>query len=320
MSSISKDFLSTLNIVQYYFYRLILPIFLIFGTIGNVFNLIIFVQPYLRKSPCSIYLLVYTIISICWIDFIGLTSSLSIGYSIDISIQSTIICRIRTYIIYVTINLLPELLILVAFDRTCISSRRLIIRQYSTMKIAIYSISCITFFWIIFNIPALIYTNIEQFPTGQFICIPLPNNVFNEFIFVFFAISYGILPPCVLIIFVFIILSNLLHYRNIILSVDNLCQYRPNKKEQQLIIMLLTQILITILCQIPSSIFQIYSVITKNYDKSFEQILIESFIYNLFVFLLYLPSCLSFYVYLIAAKTFRYEVSRAIKKILFISH
>ena len=201
MSSISKDLLSSLNIIQYYFYRLILPMFLIFGTIGNVFNLIIFVQPYLRKNPCSIYLLVYTVISICWIDFIGLTSSLSIGYSIDISVQSTIICRVRTYIIYVTINLLPELLILVAFDRICISSRRLIIRQYSTMKTAVYSISCITLFWIILNIPALIYTNIEQFPTGQFICIPLPNSVFNEFIFVFFAISYGIIPPCILIVF-----------------------------------------------------------------------------------------------------------------------
>jgi hypothetical protein len=199
MSSPTENLFTTLNIAQYRLYHYVLPLFLAFGTVGNLFNLIVFLQPYLRTNPCSIYLLAYTTVSICWVDFVALTASLSIGFSTDLGAQSTAICRIRTYIVYVTINLLPDFLILAAFDRTCVSSKRLTIRQYSTVKVAAYSICGVTLFWILFNIPALIYTDIEQLPTGQPICTPLPGNLFNNFIFIFFAISYGLLPPMILV-------------------------------------------------------------------------------------------------------------------------
>lgn len=199
MSSSVEDLAATLNTLQYSLYRYLLPPFLALGTVGNLFNLIIFLQPYLRTNPCSIYLLAYTIASICWVDFVALTASLSGGFSIALGIQSTAACRIRTYIIYVTINLLPDFLILAALDRTCMSAKKVALRQYSTVKVAAYSICGVTLFWLSFNIPALLYTDIEQLPTGQAICTPLPGNTFNNFIFVFFAVSYGLLPPIILI-------------------------------------------------------------------------------------------------------------------------
>ncbi len=199
MSSSAEDLFTTLNTIQCCLYHYVLPLFIAFGTVGNLFNLIVFLQPYLRTNPCSIYLLAYTTVSICWVDFVALTASLSIGFSTDLGIQSPAACRIRTYIVYVTINLLPAFLILAAFDRTCVSSRRLTFRQYSTIKVAAYSICGVTLFWLLFNIPALIYTEIEQLQTGQSICTPLPGNFFNNFIFIFFAISYGLLPPLILI-------------------------------------------------------------------------------------------------------------------------
>jgi hypothetical protein len=199
MSLPTEDLITTLNTAQYDLYHYVLPLFLSFGTVGNVFNLIVFLQPYLRTNPCSIYILAYTVASICWVDFVAVTSSLSIGFSTDLGTQSPAICRIRTYIIYVTINLLPAFLILAAFDRTCVSSRRLNLRQYSTVKMAACSICGVTLFWLLFNIPALIYTDIQQLPTGQSICTPLPDNFFNNFIFIFFAISCGLLPPLILV-------------------------------------------------------------------------------------------------------------------------
>ena len=199
MPSSTEDLAITLNLIQYRLYRYLLPAFLALGTVGNLFNLVIFLQPHLRRNPCSIFLLAYTVASICWIDFIALTSSLSIGFSVDFGTQSITACRIRTYVVYVTINLLPDLLILAAFDRTCVCARKVTIRQFSSVKVAACSISCVTLFWLIFNIPALIYTSIEKLPTGQPICTPLPSNFFNQFIFIFFTISYGILPPMILI-------------------------------------------------------------------------------------------------------------------------
>ena len=194
MSLSAEELSATLNTIQYRLYRYVLPPLLAFGTIGNLFSLVIFLQPRLRRNPCSIYLLAYTTASICWVDFVALTASLSIGFSIDLGTQSLAVCRIRTYIVYVTINLLPDLLILAAFDRTCVCSRRLSIRQYSTLNVAAHSICGITLFWLLFNIPALVYTSVEQLPTGQPICTPLLSNSFNNFIFIFFTISYGLLP------------------------------------------------------------------------------------------------------------------------------
>ena len=194
-----EDLSDTLNTVQYRLYRYVLPPLIALGSVGNLFNLMVFLQPYLRTNPCSIYLLAYTSVSICWVDIVALTSSLSIGFSTDLSIQSVAACRIRTYIVYVAINLLPDFLILAAFDRTCVSARRLNIRQYSTVKIAVYSICGVTLFWLLINIPAFVYTDIAQLPTGQSICTPLPGNSFNTFIFIFFAISYGLIPPIILV-------------------------------------------------------------------------------------------------------------------------
>ena len=198
--SLSLDNLSTtLNTIQRDLYRYVLIPFLAFGTVGNLFNLIVFVQPYLRTNPCSIYLLSYTFVSLFWLDFMSMTSLLNIGFSIDIGAHSLIACQTRTYIAYVGINLLPDFLILAAFDRTCVCSRRVTVRQYSSVKVAVYSICSVTLFWLVFNIPTWFYTSIQQMPSGQPICTPLPGNPFNDFIFIFFAITCGILPIIILI-------------------------------------------------------------------------------------------------------------------------
>ena len=199
MSSSVHDLSTILNTIQQTLYRYVLLTIILFGTIGNIFNLIVFLQPYLRTNPCSIYLIAYTIASICWLNFTGLTASLNFGFSIDLGTQSVATCRLRTYIVYVLINLMPDFLILAALDRTFITTRKLSIRQYSTIKVAIYSICSVLAFWILFNIPALFYTDIVQMSTGKTICIPLPTNPFSNFIFIFFPISYGLLPPVILV-------------------------------------------------------------------------------------------------------------------------
>lgn len=199
MSLPADNLSTTLNIVQRDLYRYVLAPFLAFGTVGNLLNLIVFVQPYLRTNPCSIYLLSYTVVSLFWLDFMSVTSLLNIAFSIDVGAYSLVVCQIRTYIAYVGVNLLPDFLILAAFDRTCVCSRRVTVRQYSSVKVAAYSICVVTLFWLLFNIPAWIFTSIEQLPSGQPICTPLPGNPFNDFIFIFFAISCGILPLIILI-------------------------------------------------------------------------------------------------------------------------
>ena len=97
---------------------------------------------------------------------------------------------------------------------------------------------------------------------------------------------------------------------------NELSQYRPNEKERQLIVMLLSQVLVTVLCQTPSTIYQVYAVVTRYDQKSYERQTIDFFVYNLFVLVLYLPPCLSFYVYFITTKTFRNECRNVMRKIV----
>ena len=113
-----------------------------------------------------------------------------------------------------------------------------------------------------------------------------------------------------------ITLTKLIRFVKVVLPMNELSQYRPNEKERQLIVMLLSQVLVTVLCQTPSTIYQVYAVVTRYDQKSYERQTIDFFVYNLFVLVLYLPPCLSFYVYFITTKTFRNECRNVMRKIV----
>ena len=89
-------------------------------------------------------------------------------------------------------------------------------------------------------------------------------------------------------------MTKLIRFLKTVLPMNELSPYRPNEKERQLIVMLFAQVLVTVLCQIPSSIFQVYAVVTLNYEKSYERQIIELFVYNLFVLLLFFTGLFEF--------------------------
>jgi hypothetical protein len=113
-----------------------------------------------------------------------------------------------------------------------------------------------------------------------------------------------------------ITLTTVRRFVNEVAPMNELSRYRPSVEERQLIAMLLSQVLVTVLCQCPASIFQVYSVATLEQKKTTDRLVIESFIYQVLVFVLFLPPCLSFYIYFLAAKTFRNEFRNALKKAL----
>ena len=69
------------------------------------------------------------------------------------------------YFIYVSFlfsTLLPTILILASIDRLLISSQNVDTRLYSSKRLAYFSISISTFFWIVFNFHILIKVNIQE--------------------------------------------------------------------------------------------------------------------------------------------------------------
>ncbi|CAF1201971.1 unnamed protein product [Didymodactylos carnosus] len=118
---------------------------------------------------------------------------------------------------------------------------------------------------------------------------------------------------------------SLLTYRNIremnrhIMPVVNeqptSVEHRMKVKDQQLIVMLLSQVLVTIVCIIPFTGYRMYSQITQNQPKAAVRQSIESFVQASSVFVNYIPACINFYVYTWTTRTFRNQVKRVLIKL-----
>lgn len=121
----------------------------------------------------------------------------------------------------------------------------------------------------------------------------------------------GIIPPVLLAIF------GLLTLRNMHRSRSKLLTLNPNindRRNQQLIRMLLAEILICIIFDFIHPSVLLYTQITQYNIKDYQLIMIEQFFISISTFILHIPYCVSFYTNLIASKTFRREVKNFIWK------
>ena len=86
---------------------------------------------------------------------------------------------------------------------------------------------------------------------------------------------------------------NILVARNRTNTINN---SQLNKKDRQLILMLLVQLISTITCTLPHAIQKLYSTFTLNYSKGEFQLAVESLITHLTRQLLYINASISFYL------------------------
>ncbi|CAF5014836.1 unnamed protein product, partial [Rotaria sp. Silwood1] len=172
MSSTSSvsDTIAVMKATQKYLYQFACPILMLFGTIGCILNLIIFTEKALRKNPCSIYFIAYNMANFLYIYSSLLALTLSVGYSIDVSIYNLIVCRLRIYTVSLFNTLSPFYLILASVDRVFITSSNALIRQRSTCRFAYLCIIIGTLFWALFHSHALIASNIKQIAPSSFLC------------------------------------------------------------------------------------------------------------------------------------------------------
>ncbi|CAF3698655.1 unnamed protein product [Rotaria sp. Silwood1] len=319
MSSTSSvsDTIAVMKATQKYLYQFACPILMLFGTIGCILNLIIFTEKALRKNPCSIYFIAYNMANFLYIYSSLLALTLSVGYSIDVSIYNLIVCRLRIYTVSLFNTLSPFYLILASVDRVFITSSNALIRQRSTCRFAYLCIIIGTLFWALFHSHALIASNIKQIAPSSFLCY------FQQGIHLVFVSYYSVIKETLALLLMIIFglwsinnIRNLRHIRvvsNLSVSLTNAerSSHSTSSKDRQLIFMLLMDIIICASFSFAFAIFLIYQQITQNYIKSREQIQIENIVRNLCLFCSGTPFCTSFYANLIVSKTFRNEVKKA---------
>jgi hypothetical protein len=314
----STDLVTAMQSAQKYLYQLGCPILILMGTVSCALNLIIFRQRTLRRNPCSIYFIAYNMANFLYIYSSLLSLTLNLGYNIDFSAHSLIICRLRLYITILLNCLSPFFLILAAIDRILVTSRNALTRQRSTRRLAYTCIILGTLFWALFHSHALIWTNVEQTGSTTFLCY------FQAGVYLTFIGYYSLIKET--LVFLLMLICGLWPIKNIrqirrIAVAPNLSVSRTtgesnphstSSKDRQLILMLLMDIGVYTLFSFALAIFLMYQQITQNYIKSADQIQIEFIVRNLCLFSVGIPFCVGCYTNLLVSKTFR----RKVKKVL----
>lgn len=308
-------FTSMLNQTQKNLFSIGGPILIFISTLGCILNLMVFTRHNLRKNPCIMCFIALNIVHILYTYLSLVPAILQIGYNIDPSAYNLILCRCRYYFAFVLASLERFYLILASIDRALVTSTKFCIRKWSDTHFIGICISSLTLFWILFHIHALFYTNIYKYDENILICAS-NSGIYSIFIRFYSLIFNGILPPLLMIIFGLLTIKNIRRIRRIDIHMNVLTNKIRmisfsrlfHKKDRQMIIMLLAELIIYICFSSISSIYLLYQQITEYELKSNEKQMIEHFFSTILLFIHFIPYSINFYINLFVSKNFRHEM------------
>ncbi|UJR19434.1 hypothetical protein I4U23_022564 [Adineta vaga] len=257
--------------IQQYLFRIGGPILVFSSTVSCILNLIVFTQNTLRKSPCTICLIVINFINLLLIYLSLSFVILATGFNIDPASHNIILCRFRYYIAMILVCIEASCLILASIDRTLVTSPNARTRQCSTSRLATLSISVICVFWSVFHIHALIFIVIVEFSPDYSNCF-YQSGVYTVIMAYYGLLLSGIIPPMIMILFGCWTIKNIRrvgrfeqHSRTT--NTDGTAITRPRTlhiKDRQLIRILMVDIMTYIICKFPVLIFNIYQQISQH--------------------------------------------------------
>ena len=312
MSNSNTDLILKLNTATIWINHIYPVLQIIFGTFGNLFNLIIFSRRALRTNPCSMYFFVGSINNLYVIYLPLLTRYLGSTWNIDPSTTNNVWCKLRNFLIYPPLTLALWFIVLASIDRFFSSSSNPRFRQLSNMSLARKSIIIITIVIFLSYVHILIFfKTVTIGPMNSCIMWPYEYVIFLSF---FAPIISCVLPIVLMSIFGILMIINVRNVHNRILpQFNNGRNERWRSHDRQLIVMLLFQVLVITLISTPYFALAIYNaiaVVIFQYKLSSSGEAIYNFSYNLFRLLYYTNPIISFYIYTLTGPKFRAELKR----------
>ena len=314
------QYIASLQTIRIHLYQYGGPILLTLGTIGSTLNLIVFLQKNLRKNPCTIFLVAFNVsnLSIFYLAF--LFDMLQFGYQINLTARNLAFCRFYFYCLFLCGCLGPSFLLLAAIDRTLITSRNARTRQWSTRQKTYISIAIVTLFWLIFHIHAFIYPGIIE-PVPNYLLCQFPTVAYATFV-TYFTVVVQILLYLALGICGVLTVKNMRRPHAVGDNSTTLNDREAfptnsrsvNPKEQQLILICLTEILIFFIFASPQALHLIYLQSTLHQKKTPEQSAADSLTSSFLNFAVYIPYSVSLYTNTLISKNFRAEIKNLFKR------
>ncbi len=290
--------------ISLYLTRVVLILFIIFGTIGNALNIFIFTRPVLLRASCTLYLLAGSIDNILVIYTSLLTTLLANGFSIDITITSNITCKTRYYFSYVFFALSPYFFILACFDRYCSSSASTARRAWCTKKLAKrLIIGAIVLACILYSHMAIFF---ELKTSGTTVICYTQPGIYDTFYRIFYLVVYCISPSVCMSLLCIKALFNIRIQANRIKPMLATGNETLRRIDRRVIRVLFAQILTQVLCILPFAIINLLALFIDSTT------VLYTFLNQLFVLPLFVSHTTSFYFFTLTSRVYRKELLKLI--------
>ncbi len=280
------------------------PLIIVFGTIGALFNVILFFsRKHLRSTSCSLYFRALSFNDLLVLYIVILPQWLSVQFGIDLTTKYDWYCKLQTYLTFTLYALSPYCIVLACFDRLCTSSRNVRLRKIATLRGAYFLIPSmiIIVFTAYFHVP--IWYQLVSISTNSY-CIVTSYDYYLKFAAVLLIFSC-LMPPSLMLILCSITLFRLRQQRRRIMPVN---QTRLRQRDYQLLKMLFIYVISNIVCILPFSLTYFLQIYYVRSTSAFSNILVQMFI--LLVNMFYGTS---FYLYTLSTPFYRDELFNLMK-------
>jgi hypothetical protein len=222
-------------------------------------------------------------------------------------------CKFRNYLVIVLPIISTSFIILASIDRWAQSSLNVNRRKFSNRKIAYLLIILTILFWFSILSHQLVFYQISNGKCGG------NSKSYDIFHRIFNVFCIGIIPFVLLSTFGFLTLKNVKKsLRRIIPSINvGGNQINLNRKQNQLLRMVLVQVIATIILTFPYLLTMSYITISKDFDDKTEgNEQIENLLDLITRDLWYLNYTKSFYIYTLSSTLFRKTFKKNLIKLI----
>lgn len=294
----------------------------LFGTIGNLLNVLVLSQGTLRRNPCALYFLISSLANLAAI-LSGLTTRMLSGWALDLTNTIDWLCKLRAFVLFLSRNTASWLIMFAALDRWLLSSIKARRRRFSTFRHAQWSILLVIILSVVIYGP-IFYCYEANLTNAPLRCYGKTDlcRYSNDFSYAFLTI---IIPIIFMMIFGLMTILNIRHAKSRIhtMSVMEMNQtggampslehpgvstarlpttatttnLSKKKIDRRLFLMLLIQIILTAVFTLPQAVQKVYSTVTANEVPTGLKRAIDNFVFNLVLLLTYVANGMPFYIY-----------------------
>lgn len=296
-------------------HKIVLSFYIIFGLIGNIFNILLFQSAALRQTSTSFYLLSESISNLIVVCLTLPIRLLSDGFGLNVTDYSLLSCQLISYIYFTCLALPPIFTTLACVDRWAASCVEVNRRRFANKSMAKRMIPLAIIFCGLIYAPIFVTFDMSTDPPPPFCSISLKYAFCG---LIYYLLTYSIIPPGFMIGFTIGVILHIRRKRTGIVHVappvgqsisNDSHSTRGNRRRlSPMQFMLICQAFSECLLTLPFSLTNILSLFV-DYDQHFLMI------YSYTRLLLFISYVSSFYIFTLSSKLYREEFKKFIRRL-----